>query len=102
MIERTVILALTGMLVIGCQSSSERQRVSAGAGEAQAVTCNQCRVTWAKVPYTDRGRVVGYTTRKSMECPECRSVAENFFQRGKFEHTCSICGPNAMEVCKTH
>lgn len=97
----SAIVALSSLL-LGCQSNSANNTMASDTTQSKAVTCSKCRVTWVKLPRRGKGRVVSYTTRKSMECPDCRSIAENFFTRGKLEHTCSTCGPDALEVCKEH
>jgi hypothetical protein len=98
-------LAVAG-LVSGCQSDNGTNAASAAAPATQAVTCSKCKVTWVKYPITAGGgkdhRIIGYRTRKSMECPDCKSAVANFFTTGKFEHTCKTCGPDAMEICEAH
>jgi hypothetical protein len=98
-----------GMLAAGCESSGSANggkhdhSTMAATGDGQAVACDKCKVTWRQVPERGgKGRIVGYRTSKSHECPECRSAAENFFSTGKLEHTCKTCGDNALEVCKMH
>src|SRR5262245_29070488 len=99
---RTLIIAgVLGLGVVGCQSMGTDSS-TASASDAQGVSCAKCQVTWVKVPQTAKGRIVGYYNKKSMECPECRSAVENFFATGKLEHACKVCGPDAMEICKTH
>jgi hypothetical protein len=99
-----VISGLVALVAVfmGCQSSGTSGSASASRPASQAITCSKCQVTWVKVPQTEKGRVMAYTTRKSMECPDCRAAVQNFFATGKLEHTCQTCGPDAMEVCKTH
>lgn len=97
-----------GFLTAGCESTDKGDADHAGhhgamaTADDQAVTCDKCKVTWRKVPQTDKGRVVGYRTSKSHECPDCRNAVDNFFATGKLQHTCATCGENALEVCKTH
>ena len=85
----------------GCQSNKPAM-ASADATPGAAVMCSKCQTTWVKLPRTEKGRIVAYSARKSMVCPDCRTAAENFFATGKMEHTCATCGPDAMEVCKMH
>lgn len=92
-----------GLFAAGCQSNGGGATASGVSPAAtQAVTCSKCQVTWTKVPITPGGgkdwKVTGYTTRKSHECPDCRSAVENFFASGNLEHTCKTWG-DAMEVC---
>ena len=46
-------------------------------------------------------RIVSYRTRKSMDCPDCRTAVDNLFRTGRLEHTCKTCG-DALEVCEAH
>lgn len=92
------------LLLVGCQSNGNANHSEAMAGgpSTQAVTCEKCKVTWVKVPKTNqKGHVISYTQRKSMECPDCRSAVENFFATGKLEHSCKTCGSN-LEICEAH
>lgn len=96
---KTLLLG-TGLLATvfaaGCQSTAP-----ATSSSSKALTCDKCKVTYVRVPDTAKGRVVGYTTRKEMECPDCKSAAANFFSTGKFQHTCTTCG-DSMSVCEAH
>lgn len=99
-------LALGAALLAGCQSSGGgargRQSAAAATDTQQAVVCDKCKVTWVKVPgTTGKPYVVAYRTRRSHECPDCRSAVSNFFATGKLQHTCETCG-EALEVCKAH
>ena len=90
----------TGLFAIGCQSTGAS--TASAAAPDKALTCTKCEVTWVKVP-TDggKGRVVGYTSKKTMVCPDCKDAVSNFFATGKFQHTCTTCG-DSMEMCETH
>ena len=95
-----------GLVAAGCQANGAAPAAAGNAGPAtQAVACSKCHVTWVKQPVTAGGgkdwRVLGYTSRKSHECPDCRSAASNFFTNGKMEHTCKTCG-DALEACEAH
>jgi hypothetical protein len=96
-----------GLFVTGCQSSGTKPSATAtpGTPTTDAVSCDKCKVVWQKAPLTVGGghsdRVVGYTTRKQMVCPDCRDAVQNMFATGRFEHTCSACGGN-MQACATH
>lgn len=99
----TAAMAL-GTVLVGCESDSptaKSQSDHVDWATAQAVTCDKCKVTWVKSP-EHKGRIVSFTNRKSMVCPDCQGAVENFFSTGKFEHTCPTCGPNALDVCKIH
>ena len=97
-----------GLLAAGCESMGGKDdgggSVSAAGGAGnEAVTCAKCDVTWVKAPVTnDKGRIIAYTTKKSHECPDCRSAVENFFATGKMQHACATCGENALEKCEAH
>ena len=98
------LLGLTmgaGLLAVGCQSTSAKSDTAASVASTQAVTCDACKVTWVKLPRESKGRVIGYSYRKEMECPMCKDAVTNFFQTGKLEHTCSACGGN-MSICEAH
>jgi hypothetical protein len=72
--------------------------------QADAVTCAKCQVTWVKQPITTGGgkeRVIAYQTRKSMECPDCRTAVDNFFRTGRLEHSCKTCG-DQLQACEAH
>jgi hypothetical protein len=98
------LVAGGGLVAAGCQSSGGASAAKAepASPATQAVMCSKCEVTWVKQPITAGGgkdwRILGYTSRKSHECPDCRSAVNNFFTTGKLEHTCKTCG-DAMEVC---
>ena len=95
-----IALAAAGLFVAGCQSGGDR--ATAEIASTQAVTCDKCKVTYVRVPaHRGKSRTIGYRSVKRMECPECRTAAENFFSTGKFQHTCKICG-DSMEICDAH
>jgi len=73
-----------------------------GTPSSDAIACDKCKVTFVKVPVDGgKGRIVGYTSRKQMVCPDCKGAVENMFATGKFEHTCTACGGN-MSGCAAH
>jgi hypothetical protein len=91
-----------GLLAAGCQSDGGTTAAKGNLVAQDGVSCSKCQVTWVKQPITVGGgkdwKVLGYTSRRSHECPDCRSAVENFFSTGKLEHSCKTCG-DAMEVC---
>ena len=88
-------LPLTAGLVLGgCQSATPSPDAMVGTPLTEGIACDKCKVTWVKAPTRHRARIVGYTTREHMVCPECKGVVENLFATGKFEHTCKACGGN--------
>ena len=100
---KTGLLGLTlgaGLLVTGCASNKPPE--SSLVASTQGVTCSKCQVTWVKAPTTnDKGRIVGYTTKKRDICPDCYDAVQSFFASGKFQHTCRTCG-DTMEICEAH
>ena len=98
------VSALAATLLAGCASEAARHPTAAATTQStQAVRCEKCQVTWTQAPNdVGKGRIVGYTSRKTMVCPDCRGAVENFFATGKLEHTCQTCGPDAMQLCEAH
>lgn len=96
-----MIAALT---LAGCTATGEAgaKPTASAVPSTQAVVCSKCQVTYVKVPTNDsKGRFYGYTTRKDMECPGCKTAAQTFFETGKLEHQCTHCS-GTMEVCEGH
>jgi len=87
-------------LLAGCQSGGSKAAENTGMS-SQALMCSKCQVTYVQQPIEGKNRVIGYSTRKTMECPDCKSAAENFFATGEFQHTCKTCGGN-MSICESH
>ena len=99
-------IGMTAALVLaGCAStggSSGARPAAAGATSTQGVACSKCQVTYVQVPANNpKGRFVGYTSRKDMECPDCKTAVQNFFETGKLQHACTHC-QGTMEVCDAH
>jgi len=88
-----------GLLLVGCQSSGTK--TTDHKMTADAVQCDKCQVTWVNTTNTAKGRVIGYTSTKKMECPECRDAVSNFFATGNLKHDCTACGGN-MSICDAH
>ena len=87
--------------LVGC-AQDNKPAESSLVPTSQGVTCSKCQVTWVRYPVQgDKGRIVRYDTRKSMECPDCKDAVTNFFATGKFQHTCKTCG-DSMEICEAH
>lgn len=92
------------LALAGCASNETpaAQPAVAGGPSTQAVSCSKCQITYVQVPTNDqKGRFRGYTTRKDMECPNCKTAVETFFDTGKLEHSCAHC-QGTMEVCNSH
>ncbi|MCG3147739.1 MAG: hypothetical protein PCFJNLEI_01180 [Verrucomicrobiae bacterium] len=93
-------VSATGLLLVGCKTATATQSTTPTMSEA--VRCEKCKVTWVKVPqYRGKAGIVGYSTIKTMECPDCRNAVLSFFETGKFQHTCKTCG-DTLEHCKAH
>ena len=101
MLKFAISTIVVAALLAGCQSSNKSQPVAASVASTQAVKCSKCDVTWVQVPETQKGRVIGYSTRKEMTCPDCKDAVQNFFATGKLQHTCTTCG-DSMELCQGH
>jgi len=94
------LFTASALFVAGCQSTPTQAANESASKEA--LTCDKCKTTYVKVPVTGgKTRVVGYRSEKRMECPDCKTAAENFFATGNWQHTCKTCG-DAIEVCKAH
>lgn len=103
-LDRVVKLSLVIALVTfmaACQAVGTKGPVT-GEVSSQAVRCDKCQITWVKVPTNDpKGRFIGYSDKKVMECPECHSAVANFFSTGKLQHSCNSCGGN-LAICESH
>lgn len=92
------VVALSALALAGCQTTPH----TAGPVSSKAVKCNKCEITYVSVPETgSKNRVIGYKNSAKMECPECRTAAQNFFDTGKLVHTCTSCA-GTMETCEGH
>ena len=100
MSTRLAALCAAATIVVGCAANQTAQ--STMTETPKAVACEKCETTWVKLPIEQKGRVVAYSTRKSMECPDCISAVNNFFATGKLQHACATCGPDAMKICESH
>lgn len=98
----TLVAIVSCLSFAGCRSADNQPPQSTLVAGDAGVTCSKCQTTWVRVPEKNgKGRVVGYTSRKGHECPDCRDAVTNFFATGKLEHTCKTCG-DAIDVCKAH
>jgi hypothetical protein len=102
----TAALALAGCASTGDAGAKPASAVApsaqAAAPSTQAVACSKCQVTYIQVPTNDsKGRFYGYSNRRDMECPDCKTAVETFFQTGTLKHQCTHCQGN-MEVCEGH
>ena len=99
------VLALSaGVFLVGCQSS-EQPMAASHTMSSQAVQCDKCKTTIVNAPHTvsggQGGDITVYSSHKEMDCPDCKSAAQNFFATGKLEHACKTCGGN-MVPCEGH
>jgi len=103
MLKSILSTIVLGTVLVGCQSTQATHKHEAAVASEQAVKCSKCDVTFVQVPETGgKGRVVGYRTQKSMECPDCRNAVQNFFETGKLTHACKSCGEDTMQLCQGH
>ena len=93
----------SAVVLAGCASTGANAGPAAAAGPStQAVSCTKCQATYVKVPGSDpKGHFLGYTSRTRMECPDCKTAAQNFFATGQLRHACTHCD-GTMEVCDSH
>ena len=110
---KTILPGLTlgaGLVLGGCQSDGKPSpNAMAGTPSTDGIACDKCEVTWVKVPNTGTSGaggkgsmgITGYSSRKRMACPDCKSAVANMFATGKLEHTCKACGGN-MAGCAVH
>jgi hypothetical protein len=65
--------------------------------------CDACKPVAVTKPVTNgKGLVIGHKTVTEMNCPGCMDAIQSLLNRGKFEHTCSMCGEQAKETCANH
>ena len=98
-------LAVTVGFLSGCAS---QHPATADSSTTDAVRCDKCRITWVKYPirkgphrYRMNREIIGFGSRQSHECPECRQGLESFFAAGTLGHTCGTCG-GVMSRCEGH
>jgi hypothetical protein len=68
----------------------------------EAVTCSKCQmVAYKKVGFSIN-KQVQVLSGKTMTCPDCKSIAQNFFSKsGPLKHSCSACG-GELAHCVAH
>lgn len=92
------------MFLAGCQTTPQPASRSALVQTPEGLlTCRDCKVAGVQDPvYDPKGRLVGYRSRKAMECPDCKDVDESMGE-GDFltRHTCSTCG-DSIVICSMH
>jgi hypothetical protein len=97
-----IVVGVAALLAAGCQDTGgghANHMTGAGVSD-KAVMCSKCQVTYFQ-DSLGKGSPVKYTSSK-MECPECKSAAENYFATGTMAHACKACGPDALTVCELH
>ena len=82
-------------------SISSCQTTSGTAGPSEAVTCSKCKM----VAYERVGTInkqVQVLRSDVMTCPDCKSMADNFFNKHiSLKHSCPTCG-GAIAHCTAH
>lgn len=107
---KTAVAAMTlgaGLVLGGCQSNKPSPNAMRGTASTEGIACDKCKTTWVRTADVSPGpggrgtTIKGYSDRKQMVCPECKSAVANLFATGKMEHTCTACGGN-MTGCAVH
>ena len=101
MLKTIISTIVLGTVTLGCQATSTTAKAPAKLDSAHAA-CSKCEVKSEKLALQEKGRTVGYTDRKTMQCDDCKDAVANLLTRGKFEHTCTTCGPQVAEACQAH
>ena len=102
MLKAIISTLVLGTITVGCQATSTTAKSPAKLDAAQPAMCSKCDVKTVQIPRQEKGRTVGYTARKSMECPDCKDAVANLVTSGKLEHTCSTCGTEVAQACLGH
>src|SRR5262245_41456510 len=92
-------LLLTFIVLGSACESSHKTDEGVPAQNIQAAMCPNCETVWVhEVQAVGKSRIMTYTAKSHMECPDCRSAATNFFATGRLEHACATCG-GTLERC---
>ena len=98
-----IILSSLGLITLlpSCQSTGS---ANSTAG-TEAVMCDKCKTVWISKPATigSPGRMQTTILRnsKTMTCPDCQLVMDNYWKTGSMKHTCSHCG-GTLTHCTQH
>jgi hypothetical protein len=93
----TLLLSLAAALgLASCQTTT------GSAEPREAVTCSKCQMVAYKKVGFGINKQIQVLSGKTMTCPECTSIAENFFSKSvSLKHTCSACG-GELAHCVAH
>lgn len=82
-------------------SLSSCQTASSSAGPTEAVMCPKCQMVAYKRVGTINKQIT-VLSGSTMTCPDCKSMAENYFNKGaSLKHTCASCGTTLVH-CAAH
>ncbi|RBP38195.1 hypothetical protein DES53_112193 [Roseimicrobium gellanilyticum] len=78
-------------------------QTTTGSNEpTEAVTCSKCQMVAYKKVGFGINKQIEVLSGKTMTCPECKSIAQNFFSKSaSLKHTCSACG-GELAHCVAH
>ena len=93
----SALIALAAMASLSsCQTTATTE------GPTEAVTCSKCQMVAYKKVGFNANKQIEVLSGKTMTCPECKSIAENFFSKSvSLKHSCSACG-GELAHCKAH
>ena len=102
---RTRLLFAAASLGLATMLSSCQSTGTATAA-SEAVMCDKCKTVWVmNKPTTigSPGRMQTTILRdsKTMTCPDCQLVIDNYWKTGSMKHTCSHCG-GTLTHCRQH
>ena len=87
--------------LVAVASLSSCQTASSSAGPTEAVMCPKCQMVAYKRVGTINKQIT-VLSGSTMTCPDCKSMAENYFNKGvSLKHTCASCG-TALVHCAAH
>jgi hypothetical protein len=92
-----LLLSLVATLgLVSCQTTTSSTEPT------EAVTCSKCQMVAYKKVGFGINKQIQVLSGKTMTCPECKSIAENFFSKSvSLKHTCSACG-GELAHCVAH
>lgn len=78
------------------------QTTTTSAEPTEAVTCSKCQMVAYKKVGFGVNKQIQVLSGKTMTCPDCKSIAQNFFSKSvSLKHTCPTCG-GALAHCVAH
>jgi hypothetical protein len=98
---KSFISAILGFAAVVGLSSC--QTASSTAGPTEAVTCSKCQmVAFKRYGQARDKRNIQVLSGTAMTCPDCKSMASNYFSKTvSLKHTCPSCG-GAIAHCTVH